>query len=189
MKKLGMLVLMFLVAAGVSFAAEGDNVLTVNATIAPVLTATFGAGHAATISFDALSGTGTKQSTTADLTIISNYPHWTVTFASQNSSADKGKLKDTATTEPAASLSYNLKASLTTTGWANSTNVTNDLSAFQAMSANHTIGLATGNGKTLVSGVVYQLQASLDMPTGAIEMYETGKTFTDTILITIANNA
>ena len=183
MKKFAIVVFMALVAGGLAFGVEGTgSSLTVNATMAPVLTATFG-GSNGTISFEDLSGTGTKTSSAATLTITSNYPHWTVSFASQSST--KGNLISSPAT---VSIPYSLKAELKTTGWGNSSAVTNGLSAYQLMSTDRTIGLTSGNGKTLVGGVDYEITAQLTMPGTGTEMLETGTTFTDTVLVTIASN-
>jgi hypothetical protein len=186
MKKFVIVILMAMATVGMTFAATTGN-LGVNATIDPVLSVALAD---TALTFSALTGTGDKTSTTTNLTIISNYRHWSVTIASQNASTDKGTLKDTATVEPAASLPYKLSATLVNTGWANAGNITNGISSFTSLATDKSIAVnSASNGKTPVSGAVYTLQAQVTLPSGTTEMYETGKTFSDTIMITIVNNA
>ena len=184
MKKFGIVVLMALVVVGGAFAVDGTGgSLTVNATMLGVLSATIPTALGANIiSFDNLAGTGDKVSSEATLTLVSNYPHYTVTFASQN--ASKGNLVSPSTTTT-VTIPYSLKATLQGT-WANAP--TNSFSAFQPMTANQTISATSGNHKTPVGGVTYKLQAQLTMPDVGTEMLEVGTTFTDTVMVTIASN-
>jgi hypothetical protein len=186
MKKLGIVVIMALVAVGMSFAdavpGTGDT-LTVNATIKPVLTATL-TGN--TLTFGGSTGLDTtvtgavESSNTVTLKIISNYPHYTVTFTSGGT--PKGQLKSSSTTTD-VTIPYSLKAALVETTWANAPH--NDLTDFAAMSANRVIGDASGNHKTPVQGLTYTLSGQLTMPSGMTEMLETGTTFTDSVVISI----
>ena len=186
MKKFAISMLMVIMMVGIASAATSGSI-GVNATIAPTLSVALTGSD---LAFASLTGTGAKTSTTATLTIISNYRHWTVTFASQNSSTDKGTLKDTAATEAAASLPYKLSATLVNTEWTNAANTTNQLSSFASLSADKTLAVNSGtNGKTPVAGATYTLQAQVTLPDTTSEMYETGKSFTDTIMVTIVNNA
>jgi len=183
MKKLGIALLMAMVAGGFAFAADGTgDSLTINATMLGVLSATFSEGS--TITFTDLSGTGDKESTEANLVLISNYPHYTVSFAS-DATGTAGKLVSSSLTQ-VAEIPYSLKATMQGV-WANAP--TNGLASYQAMTgAPYTIGATSGNHKTPVGGVVYKLKAKLTMPDTGTEMLEVGTTFTDTVVITIASN-
>lgn len=179
MKKFFVLFAIVSLAAGSLFAAN----LNVSATVQQVLEVSLGA--TTSLTFTDLTGTGDKTTSGATLNLKSNRPAWTITFASQNSGADKGKLKATSTS--AASIPYGLKVVLSGS-WGNYTNVTNSLSAdFVSLATDKTI-VGVANSKTPVDGVNFDLSAELTMPSGTDEMFEAGTTFTDTVVISILAN-
>ncbi|MEW6547872.1 MAG: hypothetical protein AB1407_00235 [Spirochaetota bacterium] len=158
-----------------------QNSLAVNASIQDYISAAF--PESAFVDFGTIDGstTGAKTSGNATLTIISNKPHWKVTFTSGHDST----LVSGSTT--ATAIPYKLKASLSTASssvWSLS-KLTTSMEAYQTIpTGGLKLEVATGNGKTPVGGITFDVGAELTMPTSG-ELYEAGTTFTDTVTITI----